>query len=793
MKFSEQWLRSWVNPQATRDELVARLSMTGLEVDGVEPAAGAFSGVIVGEILSAEQHPDADKLRVCQVSNGTEQFQVVCGAPNARAGIKVPFATVGAVLGEDFKIKKAKLRGVESFGMLCSAAELKLSDDHDGLYELAADAPVGRCLRDYLGLDDAIIEVDLTPNRGDCLSIAGLAREVAANYAETVCRPQIDPVPAVHEETRPVELLAAAACPRYIGRVVRNVDLSRPTPLWMVERLRRSDIRSIDPVVDITNYVMLELGQPMHAFDLKQIQGGIRVRMAEAGEKLTLLDGQELTLGADNLVIADHERALAMAGVMGGEHSGVAADTTDLFLESAFFDTIAIAGKARAFGLHTDSSHRFERGVDWQLQREAMERATALILQIVGGEPGPLIEAVAEQHLPAIAHVTLRDERIRQMLGMSIPPAEVEAYLHHLGMGVAPAVDGQWQVEVPSHRFDISLEIDLIEELARLYGYNRLPVSAPTAALNLQAQPEARSELPVLRRLLVARGYQEAITYSFIEPGLSKQFDPDHEPLALANPISADMAVMRTSLLPGLSKALLHNQNRQQARIRLFESGLRFVPQANGALLQEPMLAGIACGARLPEGWANGADKLDFFDLKGDVEAILGQGGALHSYRFEPAEHPALHPGQSARVLRGEQVVGWLGALHPQLVNSLDLNGPVFVFELSLSAIRQGRLPAFAELSRFPEVRRDIALLVDKTVQADAVLADIRQQAGEHLKQLRLFDVYEGKGIDPHRKSLAIGLTLQHSSRTLTDEEVNAVMDKVLTSLEQGFNATLRK
>ncbi|AQZ95872.1 phenylalanine--tRNA ligase subunit beta [Halopseudomonas phragmitis] len=793
MKFSEQWLRSWVNPQVSRDELVARLSMTGLEVDSVTPAAGEFSGVVVGEILSAEQHPDADKLRVCRVSSGNEEFQVVCGAPNARAGIKVPFAMVGAVLGEDFKIKKAKLRGVESSGMLCSASELKLSEDHDGLFELPADAPVGQDLRVYLGLDDAIIEVDLTPNRGDCQSIAGLAREVAANYAAPLQRPQIDPVPAVHDETRPVELLAPQACPRYIGRVIRNVDLSRPTPLWMIERLRRSDIRSIDPAVDITNYVMLELGQPMHAFDLTEIKGGIRVRLAEEGEKLVLLDGQEVSLRPDTLVIADHERPLAMAGIMGGEHSGVAASTTDLFLESAFFDTIAIAGKARGYGLHTDSSHRFERGVDWQLQREAVERATALLLEIVGGEPGPVIEQVASEHLPKIAHITLRNERITQMLGMELPRADIEAYLSNLGLGIAADGEGQWQVEVPSHRFDISLEIDLIEELARLYGYNRLPVSAPTADLNLTAKPEARSELTVLRRLLVARGYQEAITYSFIEPGLSKLFDPVHEPLALANPISADLAVMRTSLLPGLSKAVLHNQNRQQPRVRLFESGLRFLPQASGELLQQPMLAGIATGTRLPEAWANAGDKLDFYDLKGDVEAILGQGGALSSYRFEPAEHPALHPGQSARISRNGEVVGWLGALHPQLLSELDLQGPVFAFELELERISEGVLPAFSELSRFPEVRRDIAVLVDKQVMAEDLLEDIRRNAGENLKNLRLFDVYEGKGIDPNRKSLAIGLTLQHSSRTLTDEEVNAVMDKVLTSLEQGFNATLRK
>ena len=792
MKFSEQWLRTWVNPDVSRDELVARLSMTGLEVDSVTPAAGEFSGVVVGEILSAEQHPDADKLRVCRVSNGSEEFQVVCGAPNARAGIKIPFAMVGAVLGEDFKIKKAKLRGVESFGMLCSAAELQISEDHDGLYELPQDAPVGQSVREYLGLDDAIIEVDLTPNRGDCLSIAGLAREVGANYGAAVTRVEVAPVAAVHDDVRPVELVAAEACPRYLGRVIRNVDLSRATPLWMVERLRRSDIRSIDAVVDITNYVMLELGQPMHAFDLAEIKGGIRVRLAEEGEKLVLLDGQEISLRADTLVIADHERPLAMAGIMGGEHSGVSENTRDLFLESAFFDTIAIAGKARGYSLHTDSSHRFERGVDWQLQREAMERATALILEIVGGEPGPIVEAAEQGALPTLKQITLRNERITQMLGMQMSEADVVGYLKGLGLGVSAQAEGQWQVDVPSHRFDITIEVDLIEELARLYGYNRLPVSAPTAALTLAGKPETRGELPALRRLLVARGYHEAITYSFIEPGLSKQFEPQVEPLALANPISSDMAVMRPSLWPGLSKAVQYNQNRQQGRVRLFESGQRFIPAAEG-LQQEVMLSGIVTGSRQPEGWANGAEKIDFFDVKADVEAILAQSAAGVTFRFEPVEHPALHPGQSARILNGDEQVGLMGALHPQLVADLDLNGPVFVFELALAKICQGQLPRFEELSRYPEVRRDIALVVDRTVLAEDLLSCIRAEAGAHLKNLRLFDVYEGKGIDPHRKSMAIGLTLQDSSRTLTDDEVNAVMDSVLQSLEQGFNATLRK
>ncbi|WP_287815340.1 phenylalanine--tRNA ligase subunit beta, partial [Pseudomonas sp.] len=470
MKFSENWLRGWVSPQVDRDELVARLSMAGLEVDSVTPAAGAFTGVIVGEVLSTEQHPDADKLRVCQVSNGSETFQVVCGAPNVRPGLKIPFATLGAQLPGDFKIKKAKLRGVESNGMLCSQSELQVGEGNDGLMELPADAPVGEDFRVYLGLDDASIEVDLTPNRGDCLSLAGLAREVGALYAAPVTRPVVPAVAAVNDEVRPVDVLAPAACPRYLGRVIRNVDLSRPTPLWMVERLRRSDVRSIDAAVDITNYVMIELGQPLHAFDLAEINGGIRVRMAEEGEKLVLLDGQEVSLRSDTLVIADHTRALAIAGVMGGEHSGVTAKTRDIFLESAFFDQIAVAGKARSYGLHTDASHRYERGVDFNLAREAMERATGLLLEITGGEPGPIIETVSQEHLPNVAPITLRADRVSQMLGMDMPAAQIESLIAALGLGIVAEGEGQWRVEVPSHRFDISLEVDLIEELARLYG-----------------------------------------------------------------------------------------------------------------------------------------------------------------------------------------------------------------------------------------------------------------------------------------------------------------------------------
>ncbi|MDL0440335.1 phenylalanine--tRNA ligase subunit beta [Stutzerimonas frequens] len=792
MKFSEQWLRSWVNPQVSREELVARLSMVGLEVDAVTPVAGSFSGVIVGEVLETAQHPDADKLRVCQVSNGKETFQVVCGAPNVRPGLKIPFAMIGAQLPGDFKIKKAKLRGVESNGMLCSETELQIGSDDSGLMELAAGAPVGADLREYLDLDDVSIEIGLTPNRGDCLSLAGLAREVGAIYGAEVRSVDFAAAKVVHQDVRPVEVLAPKACPRYLGRVIRNVDLSRPAPLWMVERLRRSDIRSIDAVVDVTNYVMLELGQPLHAFDLDEIKGGIRVRMADEGEKLVLLDGQEIVLRSDTLVIADHERPLAVAGVMGGEHSGVSASTRSIFLESAFFDTIALAGKARSYGLHTDASHRFERGVDSQLPRRAMERATNLLLEIVGGEAGPIVEAVSEGDLPNIAPVTLRAERINQMLGLELDHGEVVRLLTSLGLTVAQEAEGRWQVSVPSHRFDISLEVDLIEELGRLYGYDRLPVRYPQARLAPVAKPEARAELPLLRRLLVARGYQEAITYSFIDPKLFELFSPGVKPLELANPISADMAAMRASLWPGLVKALQYNLNRQQSRVRLFEAGLRFVGQLPG-LEQDAMLAGVVTGSREPEGWANTSETVDFFDVKADVEALLAFAGNAGAYRFVPGEHPALHPGQTARVERNGQLVGFVGSLHPELASTLGIDQPVYLFELKLAEIAEGRMPSFAELSRFPEVRRDLAVLVGREVMAQDILDCIRVVAGANLTDLKLFDVYQGKGIDPLSKSVAVGLTWQHPSRTLNDDEVNETMQKILTSLEERFNATLRK
>ena len=790
MKFSEQWLREWVQPEITTQELVDQLTLAGLEVDGAEPVAGEFSGVVVGQVVSREQHPDADKLSLCQVTDGTESFQIVCGAANVREGLKIPFAKIGAELPGGFKIKKAKLRGVESFGMLCAEAELGMADSSDGLMELPDSAPVGTDFREYLNLDDTVVEVDLTPNRADCLSIAGLAREVGVLSKVAVSGPDIQAVAPVISDAPSIEVAAPQACPRYLGRVVRGVKVNAETPLWMLEKLRRSGIRSIDPVVDITNYVLLELGQPMHAFDLKCVQGGIRVRMAEQGEKLTLLDGQEIELNADTLLIADHEKPLALAGVMGGEFSGVSGDTQDLLLEAAFFNPIAIAGRARNYGLHTDSSHRFERGVDYNLARTAMERATQLVIDICGGQPGPVSEVTSEQDLPQAATITLRKSRIEQILSLTLPDAEVEDILVRLGMQVE-TVEGGWKAIAPGYRFDMAIEADLIEELARIYGYNRLPVRTPAAATPLAKAPESRLPVRDLRRQLIARGYQEAITYSFVEPSVQKALDPEREALALLNPISADMSVMRTTLWAGLVTAADYNLKRQQPRVRLFETGLRFLPSDDG-LQQIPTLAMLICGNRLPQSWTENESAADFFDLKGDVEALFARGGQASAYRFEVAQHPALHPGQSARILKNGQPIGWIGALHPSTQKALGIKQTLLVAEMDLDAVRDIAVPTFGELSKFPEMRRDLALVVDQSVQVDQVFDAIRSAAGEYLKKLNLFDVYVGKGIDPDRKSLALGLTWQHPSRTLTDEEVNDSVNAVLAQLSESTGATLR-
>jgi phenylalanyl-tRNA synthetase beta chain len=795
MKISEQWLREWVNPKATTEQLVEQITMAGLEVDGTEPVAGVFTGVVVGEILSIEQHPDADKLRVCQVAGGDSVVQVVCGAPNARAGLKIPFATVGSLLPSDdakgFKIKKAKLRGIESFGMLCAEKELGLSEASEGLMELAADAPVGTDLRDYLSLDDTIIEVDLTPNRADCLSVAGIARDTAVLYQADVTAPTIDAVAAQIDDRFAVELQATADCPRYVGRVIRGVDVSQPTPLWMTEKLRRSGIRSIDAVVDVTNYVLLELGQPMHAFDLNLLQGGIRVRHAEAGEKLALLDGQQLELTAGSLVIADHQQPVALAGIMGGEATAVNTSTKDIFLESAFFAPLKIAGRARSYGLHTDSSHRFERGVDYQLQATAIERATQLLLDIVGGQPGPLIDTVVEADLPVPAVIELRAARIKKLLGLDIERAEVSDMLSRLGLGITDTEQG-WRVVSPSWRFDIAIEADLLEEIARIYGYNRLPATTIHAELNLKAKPETRIGLRSLRRQLVARGYQEAITYCFVEPKAQQQVCPNDEVVVLANPISADMAVMRTSLWPGLLNAMQRNLNRQQSRVRLFESGLRFIPDGDGLPKQDAMLAGVITGRRMPESWTENGEMVDFYDLKGDVESLIGLQGASSGLGFSVGQHPALHPGQTAAITLKGETVGYLGAIHPELQKKMGFSQAVYLFEVTLAAVSEADLPKFTELSKFPEVRRDLAVLINRDVAAQTVLDAVKDVAGDELRNLRLFDIYEGKGIDLKEKSLALGLTYQHSSRTLNEDEVNASVERVVDQLQQRFNATLR-
>lgn len=798
MKFSESWLREWVNPSLTTEELEAQVTMAGLEVDAVDPVASDFSGIVVGQVVSREQHPDADKLSLCQVTDGSENFQIVCGAANVREGLKIPFAKIGAVLptpdGKGFKIKKAKLRGVESFGMLCAESEMGMAESSDGLMELADDAPVGADIREYLKLDDSIIEVDLTPNRADCLSVKGLAREVGTLNKVDVTEPSIPAVPASIDDTVAVNLKAADACPKYVGRVLKGVNVKAQTPLWMVEKLRRSGVRSIDPIVDVTNFVLLEQGQPMHAFDLSKLDGAVEVRMAKANEELTLLDGQEIKLNSDTLVIADQSKALCIAGVMGGEYSGVTTETQDIFLEVAYFNPIAIAGKARNYGLHTDSSHRFERGVDYRLQATAMERATQLILDICGGQAGPVVETVEASAMPIEASVELRASRVKQVLALELPKADITDMLTRLGMGVTETEAG-WSVDVPSYRFDISIEPDLIEEIARIYGYNNLPVNTPMAALELEMKDETQTPEQLIKQYWVDRGYQEAITYSFVDPKVQKLVDPQVEGLALANPISADMGVMRTNLWVGLIKAAEHNLNRQQDTVRLFETGLRFVPQASGELVQDPVISGLICGSRISKGWTNQSEKVDFYDLKGDVEEMLGLGGKAvgeSGVSFAVGSHPALHPGQCAAVLKNGKEIGVMGALHPELQKKLGIKTPLFVFELLLVDVMQGVLPAFKVVSKFPEVSRDLAFVVEESVQWSQVESIIREKAGEQLIQVTLFDVYRGQGIENGRKSLALGLTWQDPSRTLNDEEITSWVDSIVLGLAEGLDAQLR-
>ncbi|WP_330148760.1 phenylalanine--tRNA ligase subunit beta [Shewanella xiamenensis] len=794
MKFSESWLREWVNPAVSREALSHQITMAGLEVDGVDAVAAEFNGVVVGEVVECGQHPDADKLRVTKVSVGSgELIDIVCGAPNCRQGLKVAVAMVGAVLPGDFKIKKAKLRGMPSEGMLCSYSELGIDIDSDGIIELPLDAPLGKDLREYLQLDDAVIEVDLTANRADCLGMVGLAREVGVLNRQAVTEPQWQAVTPSTDAKVAINVKETAACPRYLGRVVKNVNVKAATPLWMQEKLRRSGIRSIDPIVDITNFVLVEFGQPMHAFDLAKLTGDIQVRLGNGEEKITLLDGSEVTIPNDTLVIADDARPLALAGVFGGEYSGVSDTTQDILLECAFFAPLAIMGKSRRLGLHTDSSHRFERGVDPEMQHKVMDRATRLVLDICGGEAGPVVEAKSDADLPKPAQILLRRSKLDKILGHHVPDSDVVEILERLGFSVV-AGEGSWQVTTATYRFDMAIEEDLIEEVARIYGYNNIPNVAPVASLRMSDHKETDLSLKRVRSLLVARGFQEAVTYSFVDPKLQNLVHPGEQAMVLPNPISSEMSAMRLSMFTGLLTAVGYNQSRQQARVRLFETGLRFVPDihAESGVRQQAMLGCVITGLQNDEHWSMESKTVDFFDLKGDLEAIIGLTVSASEFSFRVATHSALHPGQCAEILRNDRVIGHIGAIHPSLEKPFGLNGKTIVFELELDALLHTSLPLAQAVSKFPANRRDIAVVVDESVSAGDVMKLIRKVGENQLVGINLFDVYLGKGVEPGKKSLAIALTLQDTTRTLEEKEIAETVDSVVSALKTEFNASLR-
>jgi phenylalanyl-tRNA synthetase beta chain len=794
MKFSELWLREWVNPAISSEALSDQITMAGLEVDGVEPVAGVFNGVVVGHVVECGQHPNADKLRVTKVDVGGERLlDIVCGAPNCRAGLKVAVATVGAVLPGDFKIKAAKLRGEPSEGMLCSFSELAISDDHDGIIELPQDAPIGTDIRDYLQLNDSAIEISVTPNRADCLGIIGVARDVAVLNQLPLTEPDMSSVAATISDTLPIRVEAPQACPRYLGRVVKGINVKAPSPLWMREKLRRAGIRSIDAVVDVTNYVLMELGQPMHAFDLNRIEGGIVVRMAREGETLRLLDGNEAKLQADTLVIADQQKALAMGGIFGGEHSGVNDETQDVLLECAFFSPLSITGRARRHGLHTDASHRYERGVDPALQHKAMERATRLLIDICGGQAGPIIDVSDESTLPKRATIALRREKLDRLIGHVVPSEQVSDILRRLGCQVTEQGDN-WLAVAPSWRFDMEIEEDLVEEVARVYGYNNIPDVPVRADLVMTKHRESDLTLKRVKTMLVDHGYQEAITYSFVDPKVQALLHPGEEALILPSPISVEMSAMRLSLWTGLLSAVVYNQNRQQTRVRLFESGLRFVPDtaANLGIRQDVMLAGVIAGHTHDEHWDLARKPVDFYDLKGDLESVLELTGKLSEIQFKAESNPALHPGQSAAIyLHGERV-GFIGVVHPELERKLDLNGRTVVFELEWNKLASRAVPQAREVSRFPANRRDIAVVVAENVAAEDILAECKKVGANQVVGVNLFDVYRGKGVAEGYKSLAISLVLQDTARTLEEEEIAATVAKCVEALKQRFQASLR-
>jgi phenylalanyl-tRNA synthetase beta chain len=791
MRISEQWLRALADPGWDSETLAHRLTMAGFEIEAREPAGPAFTGVVVAEVLGVARHPGADKLSVCEVtSDGADRLTIVCGAPNVHAGMKTPLAKVGAQLPGAVKVARAKLRGIESQGMLCSAKDLGIAEVSEGLLELPATAAVGADVRALLALEDTILEVNVTPNRGDAMSVLGLARELSVIGTCPLKIPAFQAVAATIEDTVPVHLDAPTACPRYVGRVVRGIDPTAKSPFWLQERLRRAGLRSISPVVDVTNYVMIELGQPMHAYDLSRLERAIHVRFAQPGERLTLLDGQELTLTPDTLVIADEHAAVGIGGVMGGALTAVNAGTRDVLFEAAFFQPAALSGRTRSLGLLTDASQRFERGVDWNGAVRAMERASELLAGIAGGKYGPVTDTVSRPHMPKPATVVLRRSRLARVLGATVADVRVSTILQGLGLSGSTTEDG-WEMTPPSHRFDLAIEADLIEEVARVSGYDEIP-ETPALGGALPAAATERS-LTVDRaiEILAARGYQEAITYSFIDPEVQRLFFPGLEPLTLTNPIAANLSAMRASLWPALVQALAENLRRQQERIRLCEAGRKFALQG-GAVIETATLCGVVCGAALPEQWSASREPADFYDVKGDVQAVLSATGAREKFRFEPATLACLHPGRCARIFRGNAAVGWLGQLHPDLCRRLDLTYTPYLFELETAEALVAEVPNFVEVSRFPAIRRDLAVVVDEGLPLAQLEENVSVTARGLLRELRVFDVYRGPGIEPTRKSVALGLILQENSRTLTDQEADAVVAAVVERLRKEFGATIR-
>ncbi len=793
MKICDSWLQEYVVHGLQPEELAQRLTMLGLEVDALATEGAVLEGVVAGRVVALNRHPNADKLSLCQVDVGAgAPLGIVCGAPNVREGGLYPTALVGARLPGGLVIKPARLRGEPSAGMLCSARELGLEAGVDGLLELDADTVPGTDVTTLLKLGDPVLDLNITPNRADCFSILGVAREIAALGLAPLAGPGPAPVAAAIPDQPAVALPDPAACPRFAGRIIRGLHRDAVTPLWMRERLRRCGIRPISPIVDVTNYVMLELGQPMHAYDLARLDGGITARLARPGEELTLLDGQEVRLDAGVLVIADGSGPVGLAGIMGGARTAVNVATTDILLEAAFFAPMAVAGRARRYGLHTEASLRFERGVDPTLPPQAIERATQLVLAIAGGQPGPLVDCLEQAALPRRHPVRLRGVRLARVLGIGIPAATVQDILGRLGMQIEVLADG-WRVTPPAARFDIEREEDLIEEVARVHGYERIPVLPGAATVHAAGAGEAVDPVRDAAALLIARGYQEAITWSFIEPALARRFGASADlELALANPISAELAVMRQSLWPGLALAARENLRRQQPRVRLFEVGARYLKRGMGEISEERSLAGIAIGSRWPEQWGERAQRVDVFDVKADIEALLAMAGRRRVAEFEVAAHPALHPGRCALIRVAGVEAGWLGELHPALATELELPGAV-VFELQLCSLQRGR-PAYTGFSLFPAVRRDLALLVGREVPAADLIAAIRAAVpATILRDAFVFDIYTGPQVGDAEKSIAIGLILQDTSRTLTDEDANRVLHDVRAALGREFQARIRE